>query len=200
MRRPLTPRENRIAALAVLAACVCLMYWGALYPWLIAPQLAVRQQMDELRDTQRRYVALLARREPLQAQLAAAQADPAGVDALLPGDDPSAIAAGLMQYTADLVGRHASDGAGCEVLNRTPSAAEPGDERYAQVKVTLNLSCSIEPLEAILYDIETARPYLFVTQLRVEHHADSPIGAGAGRLQVQLLVTGYRHRSTGEGS
>lgn len=200
MRRPLTPRESKTAALAILAALLSLVYWGILQPWLIAPQQALNQQMDALRDSQRRYAALLARRESLQAQWAAAQADPASEDALLPGDDPSTGAAGLMQHAADIVGRHASDGAGCEVLNRTPSVAEPGDEAYAQVKVTLNLSCAIEPLEAVLYDIETGRPYLFVNQLRIEHHVDTSATARPGRLQVQLLVTGYLHRSAGEGS
>ncbi|TWI56677.1 general secretion pathway protein M [Pseudomonas duriflava] len=196
MRRTLTPRESRIAALLVLALTLCLVYWAGVHIWFIAPHQAIDEQMETLRQTQLRYQALLAQREPLQEQLEAAQNSQAGNESLLPGDDPSVVAAGLMQHTAEIIEKHRSDGAGCELLNRTPIAGNPGDEPYAQVKVSVNLSCAIQPLEAILYDLETNRPFLFIEELRVERHEDAPSSGGAGRLEVQMLVTGYMQRRT----
>ncbi|MFK4134193.1 MULTISPECIES: type II secretion system protein GspM [Pseudomonas] len=197
MRRSLTPRESRIAALAVLAFALYVLYWICLEWWFVAPQQAMNDEMEQLRQTQRRYAALQAQRDPLQRQLETAQERNAGSDSLLPGDDPSAVAANLMQHTAELIESHKLDGAGCELLNRTPIAGNPGDEPYAQVKVSFNLSCAIEPLEAILYDIENERPFLFVEELRVERHEDAPPKGGAGRLEVQMLVTGYMQRKAG---
>jgi general secretion pathway protein M len=194
----MTPRENRIAVLIVTALAIYVLYWICLEWWFIAPQQAMSDEMEQLRQTQRRYAALQAQREPLQQQLETAQERNAGNDSLLSGDDPSAVAANLMQHAAELIESHKMTGAGCELLNRTPIAGNPGDEPYAQVKVSFNLSCAIEPLEAILYDLENDRPFLFVEELRVERHEDAPAKGGAGRLEVQMLVTGYMQRNTGE--
>lgn len=190
MRRPLMPLEQRLSALLLLALALAVLYWGLLEPWLVAPQRAVSEQMEELRQAQRRYAGLLGQRELWAEQVATAEGGDQGAAGLWQGADRNGAAAALMQYGADLINRHQRDGAGCELLNRTPLADEPGTEPYPQVQATFNLSCAIEPVEAILFDLESAQPAVFVRQLRIERNAqlDSP---AKGRLEVQLTVAGY---------
>ncbi|WP_106477831.1 type II secretion system protein GspM [Phytohalomonas tamaricis] len=195
MRRTLTRRESRMAALLILALALCLIYWASVHVWFIAPQHVIDEQMETLRQAQLRYTAVQAQREPLLKQLKQAQASDADDKSLLPGEDPSAVTAGLMQSTADIIAQHGAEGAGCELINRTPMSNTSSDGPNIQVKVSVKLSCAIKPLEAILYDLETARPFLFVEELHVERQDDAPPTGGAGRLNVEMLVTGYMQRS-----
>lgn len=190
MRRPLTPPEQRIGAVLLLGAALALLYWGVAEPWLVAPYRAISEQMADLRQAQRRYAALLGQREALQAQVAAMQPGDASEDGLLPGDDASGASAALLQRGAEVIAQHQSDGAGCELLNRTPLTDTPGAGPYPQVQASFNLTCAIEPVEAIVYDLETGTPALFVSQLRIERPAQAAQGP-AGRLEVQLTVSGF---------
>jgi len=193
MRRPLTPREQRASALLLLCLAVALVYWGLLEPWLVAPRQAIGEQMADLRQAQQRYAALLVQRESLRAQVAAMQPGAAGEDSLLAGDDLSSAAAALLQRGAEVVARHAGEGAGCDLLNRTPLTDAPGAGPYLQVQASFNLTCAIEPVEAILYDLENGKPALFVSQLRVERPAQATDEGPAGRLEVQLTISGFAH-------
>ncbi len=73
-----------------------------------------------------------------------------------------------------------------------PITPEQDDaEPYRQVKVSLTLNCAIEPLTAILHDLEYQRPFLFVDEMSIRRRADAPASGGAGKLVVHLLVRGY---------
>lgn len=110
----------------------------------------------------------------------------------MPGDDPSAVAADLMQRVADLIGSQANLGGGCKLTQRMPITPEQDDsEPYRQVKVSLTLDCAIEPLTAILHALEYQRPFLFVDEMSIRRRPDAPASGGAGKLVVHLLVRGY---------
>lgn len=190
MRRPLSALEQRACAVLLLGFALALLYWGIIQPWWVAPQQAISAQMADLRQAQRRYAGLLAQSEQLHQQAASGSDQEQASAGLLPGEDRSAAAAALMQYGAEVVLRHQRDGAGCELLNRTPLVDDPGAEPFAQVQATFNLNCAIEPVEAIVFDLETAQPVLFVTQLRIER-GDAQANNPPGRLEVQLTVAGY---------
>lgn len=192
MRRPLTPREQRVSAVLLLGVALALFYWGVVEPWLVAPYRAVSEQMADVRQAQTRYAALLGQREVLQAQVAAMQPGDVSENGLLPGDDASGASAALLQRGAEVIAQHQGDGAGCELLNRTPLTDMPGAGPYPQVQASFNLRCAIEPVEAIVYDLETGTPALFVSQLRIERPAQAADGPG-GRLEVQLTVSGFAH-------
>lgn len=192
MRRPLTLLEQRVSAVLLLGVAMALIYWGMVEPWLVAPHQAISEQMADVRQAQRRYVALLGQREALQAQVAAMQPGDVSENGLLPGDDASGASAALLQRGAEVIAQHQGDGAGCELLNRTPLTDTPGAGPYPQVQASFNLTCAIEPIEAIVYDLETGTPALFVSQLRIERPAQAADGPGA-RLEVQLTVSGFAH-------
>lgn len=192
MRRPLTSRERRGAALIVLALVLCAGYWLLIDSWFTGPLRDINAQADQLREQQQRYAGLLSQGDALKQQLEQARNDPASSTSLLPGDDPSAVAADLMQRVADLISSHASTGGGCSLTQRMPITPEQdGAEPYRQVKVSLTLECAIEPLTAILHELEYQRPFLFVDEMSIRRGADAPLKGGAGKLVAHLLVRGY---------
>lgn len=195
MRRALKPLEGRLAALGMTALAASVLYYLTIQWWVVAPLQAIDEEMVALRQAQQRYAALLAQREPLRRQLDASLAANTDADSLLPGEDPSAGAAVLMQQVAATVARHQRLGAGCELLNRTPMAGRPGDAAYVEVRLSIGLNCAIEPLAAILYALEHELPLLVVDELAIRRDASAPERGGAGRLRVQLLLSGYLRRA-----
>jgi general secretion pathway protein M len=193
MRRPLTSRERRGAALMILALVLCLAYWLLIDSWFAGPLRDINEQTDQLREQQQRY--------SLREQLEQARRDPASSTSLLPGEDPSAVAADLMQRIADLISSQASTGGGCELTQRMPITPEQDSaEPYRQVKVSLTLNCAIEPLTAILHALEYQRPFLFIDEMSMRRDANAPASGAAGKLVVHLLVRGYlQPASAGEG-
>ena len=155
MRRPLTPRERRGAALIGLALVLGAVYWLLIDSWFAGPLRAMGEQAEQLREQQQRYAGVLRQADSLRQQLQQARQDPTSSTSLLPGDDPSAVAADLMQRIADLINSRATVGGGCSLTQRMPITPEQDDsEPYRQVKVSLTLNCAIEPLTAILHELE----------------------------------------------
>ncbi|MCP1484632.1 general secretion pathway protein M [Pseudomonas fluorescens] len=192
MRRPLTPRERRGCALIVFTLVLCAIYWLLIDSWFTGPLREIDEQADQLRAQQQRYAVLLQQGDSLRKELQLAQKDPASSTSLLPGEDPSAVAADLMQRVADLIASHADTTAGCTLTQRMPITPEQeGSEPYRQVKVSLTLECGIEPLIAILHELEYNRPFLFVDDMSLRRDANAPLKGGAGKLVAHLLVRGY---------
>jgi general secretion pathway protein M len=192
MRRELTARERRGAALIVLALAVWAAWWLLVQSWFLDPLVAIENQADSLREQQQRYAGVLQQRDALQQQLQQARRDPASRSSLLSGTDPSAVAADLMQRSLDLVKAHAAQGPGCQVTQRMPIPPEQNSaEPYRQVKVSLTLECAMEPLTGLLHDLEYGQPFLFVDHVSIRRQTSAPASGGAGRLQVNLLLRGY---------
>ena len=199
MRRELTARERRGAALIVLALAVWAAWWLLVQSWFLDPLVEIENQADSLREQQQRYAGALQQREALQQQLQQARRDPASRSSLLPGTDPSAVAADLMQRSLDLVKAHAAQGPGCQVTQRMPITPEQNSaEPYRQVKVSLTLECAMEPLTGLLHDLEYGQPFLFVDHVSIRRQTSAPASGGAGRLQVNLLVRGYLQAANGK--
>ncbi|KQQ59416.1 general secretion pathway protein GspM [Pseudomonas sp. Leaf129] len=192
MRREFTPRERRGAAWIALAVLLWLAWYLLVQSWFLDPLAAIEEQADTLRQQQQRYAGVLAERDDLQQRLQAARRDPSSRSSLLPGTDPSAVAADLMQRSLDLVKAHADQGPGCQVTQRMPITPEQDTaEPYRQVKVSLTLECALEPLTRLLRDLEYGQPFLFVDNLSVRRTSTAPSVGGAGRLRVHLLLRGY---------
>ena len=192
MRREFTPRERRGAAWIALAVVLWLAWYLLVQSWVLDPLAAIEEQADTLRQQQQRYAGVLAQRDDLQQRLQAARRDPSSRSSLLPGTDPSAVAADLMQRSLDLVKAHADQGPGCQVTQRMPITPEQDTaEPYRQVKVSLTLECALEPLTRLLRDLEYGQPFLFVDNLSVRRTSTAPSVGGAGRLRVHLLLRGY---------
>ncbi|MFH7346913.1 GspMb/PilO family protein, partial [Pseudomonas syringae group genomosp. 7] len=69
-------------------------------------------------------------------------------------------------------------------------------EPYLQIKRRLTLERAIEPLMAIMHELEYQRPYLFVEEMRLHRNPSAPLNGGAGNLAAQMLESGYMQPAT----
>lgn len=196
MRRSLTARERRIGAWLLVALLLAVFHGLIVEPLVLGPLRQVETQMAAVREQHQRFERLLAQRDRLQKTMQATPTVEALEGMLLEGDDPSAVAADLMQSVAQKVAANASRGAGCELTQRMPIVAqEQAAEPFRAVRLSLDLNCAIEPLAALLHQLETSQPWLFVDELRVRRAGNAPVDGGAGRMSVHMLISGYLVRS-----
>lgn len=192
MALTLSPRDQRLAALGLLALVLVAAYGLLVHSWFTGPWLALNERMDALGEQQQRYTALLGQRASLQRRAQQARANDEDVASLLPGNDSSAAAADLMQRVSDQVKRLEKVGPGCVVVQRMPIIAEPvAQSPYRAIKLSLGLECAIEPLTGLLHGLEYSRPVLRVDQLDIARARQGQEQTAGGRLTVHLLITGY---------
>lgn len=192
MRRPLNRSERRIIALSVLALLLWTAWSVLIDSWFATPMDDLDQQMQVLQVQHQRYARALAQAPAVQAELERARQDPASRRSLLPGDDPSAVAADLMQIAVQRIKTVAALGPGCDVTQRVPIVPEQDSaQAYRQVKVSLTLECATEPLMQVLHSFEYGQPSLFVEALNISRAANAKPTGPAGRMKVQLLLRGY---------
>lgn len=189
------PAESRAAAILLLAIVLVVGYFVFVHWWFVAPQLAMGDEMDDLRDTQRRYAAAIAERPQLEKRLAALEQGQTRSDAFLSGDDTNAAAAGLMQRIVDVAAAHKEDGA-CDVVQKMPvPSQEKAGEPYRKVTVNISLRCQMQPMAAVLHDIEEEAPYLFIEDFSIYRNPVAARNGGNAPLEVQFTVSGYIHAS-----
>lgn len=188
----LNARDQRVAAIGLLALALVLAYFLLLHWWFVAPLAQVDAQMSDLRDTQTRYAGAIAEKPQLAQRLAALGSGRAASGAFLPENDPNTAAADLMQRVVDAVGAHAAGGS-CEVTQKMPvpnSGSNPG-EPYRKAAANINLRCDIEPLVSVLQALEQGTPYLFVDSLSIYRNPVAAQQANAPSLEVQFSISGY---------
>lgn len=186
------PRERRVAAVALLLLALLLGYVVLLHWWFVAPLQQISHEMADLRDTQGRYAAAIAEQPALQQRIAALGDGQAASQAFLATDDPNTAAADLMQRVVDVVGK-GTQGGRCVVSQKMPlpsSPATPG-EPYRKAAVSINLSCDIEPLAAVLQALEQGTPYLFIDDLSIYRNPVASQQNSAAPLEVQFTLSGY---------
>lgn len=187
------PAESRVAAILLLVLAVAIGYFGLVHWWFVAPQLAMGDEMDDLRDTQRRFASAIAERPQLEKRIAALEQGQTHSDAFLPGDDANAAAAGLMQRIVDVAAAHREDGA-CDVVQKMPvPSQEKAGEPYRKVTVNISLRCQMQPMTAVLHDIEEETPYLFIEDFSIYRNPVAARAGGNAPMEVQFTVSGYIH-------
>lgn len=192
----LRPAERRAAALLLVVPALALAYLVLVHWWFVAPQLRLSSQMDDLRADEHRYAAIIAQRDTLRRRLAGLSRDASASSAFLPGSDPSAASAALMQHAVDAVRRHASAGP-CEVTQKMPvTGSDDGKAPYRRIRVNLSLHCAVLPLADVLYDLEHGMPYLFVDSFSA-YRSPVPQKNGLPPLQVQFTLSGYIRNASG---
>ncbi len=180
----MTPMQSRLAAIAVTLAALALAYFVLLHWWFVAPLLKVDGQMHDVETLHAKYVAAIAQQPLLEKRVHQLERGGATVGAFVPGNDPSAASADLIQRVTDLVAAHAHQGSGCSMPSKMPVEQGNDQEPFRRVSVSITLDCGMQPLAALLHDFDRGLPYLFVDDMQL---ARSP----AGRLQAQLTLSGY---------
>lgn len=176
---------NRSRALAVALLClvVSLPVVSLGIPWLSTYQ-DLSQRRAASRDSLQRYRDVAARLPALQAQLAALRRDhdragywPAG--------------SSLADTVKAMVEQH---GATLTSAQEKPGISQGGIPQQA---VRLSMMARADQLTALLYDLETHEPALFVEDISItnRHAFSSSTKNVTGALQVMLEVSGYQAKA-----
>lgn len=199
MRQLKLPADGRPLALGLLVVVVALVYFLGIHWWFVAPQLAVGQQMTDLREQQQRFAAIVAERPEIEKRLAAVRTYESGNQAFLEQTDSSAASASMIQRISEVVKKHDPDGNRCTTQQSTPLRSQAKDEPYQSVSVRVRMSCDIETTAEVLYDLEKDKPFLFVDELMIYQRATFVPGrqVRSSKLEVQLTLTGYLRQKGG---
>jgi len=190
-------RNGRFFAVLLLLIVVSLAYLGGVHWWFVAPHLAISEQMDDLRDQQLRFRAIVAERPELEKRLAEVRNFEQNNLAFLAQSDANAASADLLQRLKSAVSQHVPQEQTnrCQILsNQTYSGGKP--ELYQRVTIQVRMRCDMEQLAAILYELESGKPYLFADQLMIykQNYGYVPPGQKKQQqsaLDVRFNLTGY---------
>jgi len=140
-----------------------------------------------------RFRQAAAQKPEIEQRLAAIHAREQSNQAFLTDTDQNAASAWLIQRLNQAITDHAKDEKRCSSNGAQPYNGGE-EELYKHVTVQARLRCDLEPLAAILYDLENSKPYLFVDQLMIyKQQSYQPPGSKvvASPLDVRFNLTGY---------
>ena len=191
-RLELRPKDGRLLAVTLLLIVLLAIYMFGVHWWFVAPHLDYYSQMADLREQQQRYSRVISERPAIEKKLAEVRTYEQGNQAFLSESDANAASAGLITRLRQAQ-TDKSDPKRCSVISNTPYSGGQ-EELYKSVIVQARLRCDLESLAAILYDIESGKPYLFVDQLMIyKQQTYVPPGAKrvASPLDVRFNLSGY---------
>lgn len=187
------PKDGRFLAVVLLLIVLLLVYLLGVHWWFVAPHLQYAGEMQELREQQLRYRNAIEQKPEIEQRLAEVKAYEQGNRAFLSETDPNAASAALIQRLKQAMTDHAKDEQRCQNVS-TQSFNGGEEELYKRVTVQARLKCDLEPLAAILYDLENGKPYLFVDQVMIyKQQSYSPPGVKVvpNPLDVRFNLSGF---------
>jgi general secretion pathway protein M len=187
------PKDGRFLAVVILLIVLLVIYLVGIHWWFVAPELQFRADMADLRDQQLHFRQAAAQRPEIEKRLAAIHEKEQSNQAFLTDTDQNAASAWLIQRLNQAITDHAKDEKRCS-SNGQQQYTGGEEELYKHVTVQARLRCDLEPLAAILYDLENAKPYLFVDQIMIyKQQSYAPPGSKvvATPLDVRFNLTGY---------
>ena len=114
----------------------------------------------------------------------------------LPGNTPSLAAAGLQRILRNVIGKHHGKVSSAKTL---PGTVEKG---FELVPINIQIDIPLSGLQAMLYELETMQPKLYIDELKImstqlssgrKRSRNSP---NAGNLKVTILLHGIRTPDT----
>lgn len=193
--------DGRIPAVALLLALLAAVYLIGVHWTFVAPWRQAAAEMQDLREQQQRFRQTAAERPRIEARMAEVAAYEQTNQAFLPEGDVNAASAALIQRLKQVMGEHVGDEQRCQTVS-TQNYNVTGEELYQRVTVQARLRCDLEPLAAILYDLENGKPFLFVDQMMIyRQQRYTPPGARVAvpPLDVRFNLSGYL-RQPGKGA
>lgn len=185
--------HGRWLALGLLLLALLLAYFLLVHWWWTAPMLGLSTEMQDLRDQEQRLRMHVTQRPAIEKRLAEVRTFDKGNAGFLPEANEQLAAAGLVQRLEAVVKQ--VGGTGCEVVNRTPTAAaQRGEERYPRVQVQVRLRCGMTEFASMLHTLEAGRPQLFLDNLNIQSrrmYALPGREAATGVLDISFDLYGY---------
>lgn len=177
-------KHHAIAAVSVVLLFIVVLVFGLLFTWSL---LEAKQSEVEARQTQLQALQRRAARPPPAANAQARTVEP------FLGDGSFAIAANeLRQRVVGLI--ETADGTLVTIGTDPPVVAD--DESGRRVVVQAVAELTNDGLQQVLYELESAAPFVFIETLLVNRVAqrgsgETEEGQSSPRLSVDLRVAGY---------
>lgn len=181
---------SRMLALALLVALV----FGAVRLIALPVADAYQQAAQSIAQSQtllQRYQALAAERPQLEEQVAAQREATVTSAAYLEGESDVLAGAALQDQVRTIIARAGGELNSTQILPVTPAGP---DNSVRRASLKLQLTVDIEGLQQLLYELETAEPYLFVDDLIIRERRLRRLRDGAGEelmLDVSFEISGY---------
>lgn len=181
------PLAVLLLLIALLAGYLIFVHW-----WFVAPLLASRAELIELRDEEARYRATAQQREAVESRLQEVRAFEAGNPGFLTESNFDLAASALIQRLQEQVNLLGA-GERCIVVSRTPFRNRD-EEPFERVTVKVRMRCEMEHFIAVMHGLESGSPQLFVAELGITGRRGVPVRgqpAPAGYLDISFDLYGY---------
>ncbi|MGA9335968.1 MAG: type II secretion system protein GspM [Rudaea sp.] len=199
MRLQTEGRNGRFLAVVLLLIVALLVYALGLHWWFVAPQLAISEQMSDLRDQQQHFAQTAAQRPAIEKRLAQVRRFEQGNQAFLADADSNSAFSDLTQRLKQAISAHAKDENRCAIVSNSNYKGGV-EELYERVTIQVRMRCTLEPLAGIFYDLENSKPYLFIDQLmiyrqQVGYRRPGSTASPASTLDIRFNLSGYLRQS-----
>jgi len=188
MMQGLSPRLSRALAVSLLVATAGGMWSFAIDPMIGAFQ-GTQAHIDEVADRLERFRRLGHNRAELERMAAEQRRTWEDSGILLTAETPVLAAANLQKSVKDIAGRH-------QIALRSVQPLAPSPEgQVVKIGVRVRLETDAESFQKLLYELESASPYLFLDQVDIRAMLTGAQQRAPVRLDVQADIVGYM-RST----
>jgi len=177
-----------------------LIYFVAFHGF-ITQHLAYAQEISELKEKELEFREIAKQRPQIEQRLAEVSQFQAGANYFLPEDSFDLAAANLNSQLKQIIADKARNPQRCQLIssqNERPTAPEP----YQRVVVKVRMRCDLDDLTEILYQLENATPFLFVTELNLYQQLMFQGGMpqpNLGDMDARFDLSGYIRKPGGEG-
>ena len=186
--------RDRWLALGLLLGVLVVAYFVLVHPWWTVPMQETGRRVAELRERELRARMQLKQAPQVARALAQAQDEQAHVPGFLPENTAELATAGLVQRLQTVVEQASPGNRSCAITNRSPlDDSHPG--RFPRVTVQVRLRCGAGEMAAVLHELESGTPRLFVDNLNIlaQRYFFAPGQGGnqSGGLDVSFDLYGY---------
>jgi general secretion pathway protein M len=183
---PLTPKQSKAAALALLVAVLLMVLAGIAFPlWVLHRHYD--SAIDDATRLLGRYARIAGMREGLQKKIVEVKAlGKAGH--FLKSTNPALAAAEIQALAKTVVETNGGK------LNSMQILPHKDDGLYRQISVTLQLTGTLKAMKKMVYALESSRPYLFMDNFSVRSlmvNAPRNTVPVEPELLIQFDLTGY---------
>lgn len=183
-------------ALLALGAVYLLVFHG-----FITQHLEYSTQIAELRDNELKLRQIAGQRADIEKRLAEVRQFQAGANYFLPEESFDLAAANLNAKLKQIIADKAKDQQRCQ-LTSSQNEQPPSVEPYQRVVVKVRMRCDLDDLTEVLYELENATPFLFVSELNLYQQLTFQGGMpqpNLGDMDVRFDVSGYIRKPGGQG-
>ena len=187
----LTSRQSRAAALALLLVVLAAVVLAVAMPlWLLNRRYDTA--IEDAATRLQRYSKIAGMQDGLRKKVTEVKA--LGTTRhYLKNASPALAAVELQELVNSVLDANGGK------LNSIQILPHKDEGMYRQITISLQLTASLSALKAMLYKIESARPYLFINNFSVRSYAGfapRPTPATEPELTIQFDLAGYALKGT----